>query len=746
MTARNSAELLTADEALRLAEFARACKAAARVVALYPATHPAIQASLARVAESAGRLGAGTAVLTVLPDDLLLDGRAAAKPDGSLAELAALLHVHLIGELQLTGELVPTAWHTFLGLIARSPEDIRAQGGIARAWQSAGGGPIEIRQIDYGEVLRERDGGLDSDWDRIIDNYLEGELSDFDDEAVAALLDLAGDPNRFREFTERLVSKASGAGRSGQKDVVVRVLQALADYTAREQPEQLDRVLHRIASVLPQLTPDLVVSLVTTGATAADGAAPGIELPGEIRARLSDEIVAEFVAQSVSRDHGATARLAEAFEALVPDTASRERLLNLAEEEARQLAIGRSPEFPDLWKRAAEMLATYSDSRFVSGDYGRELARTRAQAIEVDRVSDDPPQRVSAWLSTVTESAIRQLDYQLLFDLLAIEVRPEAWHTVLDAAVESIDQAVLTGDLVHAQRLLDALLAATRKPAPFAEAAHAGLERLRTGALMRNVVLVIRQADDAEVPAISKFCQALGPAAIGPLAEALANEQGGAVKRLGEVLLGFGGAGRAYADELRSSPNPAVRRTAIALLRAFGGEDALPDLASLLEDAEPAIQREALRAIVQIGTNEAYATLQAALKSSNVRTRDTIIQALSASRDVRAAPLFVYILEHSDHRGQLEPVHLSAIEALGKIGGDAESVGALSRILHRGEWWAPLRTRRLRAAAALALRSCGSAEAQSALEGAAGNGLPGVRRAARAALKIAVTRSPRRAS
>src|SRR5512132_1527087 len=38
------------------AEFARACKAAARAVALYPGSHPAIGASLGRLAETSGRL------------------------------------------------------------------------------------------------------------------------------------------------------------------------------------------------------------------------------------------------------------------------------------------------------------------------------------------------------------------------------------------------------------------------------------------------------------------------------------------------------------------------------------------------------------------------------------------------------------------------------------------------------------------------------------------------------------------
>jgi HEAT repeat protein len=263
---------------------------------------------------------------------------------------------------------------------------------------------------------------------------------------------------------------------------------------------------------------------------------------------------------------------------------------------------------------------------------------------------------------------------------------------------------------------------------------------------MRYVVLFLRQAQDSEVQAVSAFCRALGPSVIGPLAEALASEQGTAVKRLRDVLLSFGAAGRAYADELRSSANPAVRRTAIELLRAFGGADALPDLARLLDDAEPAVQREALRAIVQIGTPEAYAILQDALKSGDMRKRDAVMQVLVSSRDDRAAPLLVYILEHGDHRGSLESVCVAAIEALGKLGEDPEWVSALKHVLYRGEWWAPLRTMRLRRAAALALRTVGSEDAQRTLEDAASDGPLGVRRAARTALSAPAPRTPRRTS
>ena len=735
MAARESVDILAADETLRLAEFARACKAAARVVALYPVTHPAIKAALGRIAGAAARLRhEGAVVLTVMPDAVLLDGRAPLKPESSLVELASLLHGHLIGELRLAGDLPPEGWHAFLTLLARAPEDVRATGGLSREWSAAGHDAIEVRQIDYTEVLRERPSGLDSAWERIITSYLEGDLSDLDEEAMTALLDIAGDTGRFKEFTEQLVAKASEGGRRGKKDIVLRVLQALADFTARQHPEQLDRVLSQVAGVVPRLTPDLVLMLITTGAPLPEGAPPGIDLGGEVRSRISDHAIAEFVAQTVSREQGATARLAEAFQALVPDDARRQPLLETAAAEAAHLPVGRHPDFREMWKHAVDMLTTYSDEKYVSDEYGRELASARANAIEVERVSDDPPERVNSWRQSVSEDAIRRAELRLLLDLLAIETRPAEWTQVLDAMLALIDQLVLTENLALAQELIEAIVAASREGQPFAATAHAGLEKLRTGPLMRHVVLFIRQAPADAVDSVSAFCRALGPSVIGTLAEALAHEQGLAMKRLREVLLSFGAAGRAYADDLRSSPNPAVRRTAIDLLRAFGGAEALPDLAGLLDDAEPAVQRDALRAIVQIGTDEAYAVLQQALMSSNTATRDAIMKALIATRDDRAAPLFVYILQHIDYRGHLEQVYLSAVETLGKLGGDPASVEALSRVLRRGEWWAPLRTQRLRTTAAAALRACGSAEARQALEQAVSDGPRGVRRAARAAL------------
>jgi hypothetical protein len=87
-------------------------------------------------------------------------------------------------------------------------------------------------------------------------------------------------------------------------------------------------------------------------------------------------------------------------------------------------------------------------------------------------------------------------------------------------------------------------------------------------------------------------------------------------------------------------------------MRQFGGSEALPDLTELLDDAEPQVQREAVRAILNVGTDAAYRVLEQALAGGTTRSRDAIMQSIGLVRDERATPLFSYILKHIDHRAR----------------------------------------------------------------------------------------------
>jgi HEAT repeat protein len=259
--------------------------------------------------------------------------------------------------------------------------------------------------------------------------------------------------------------------------------------------------------------------------------------------------------------------------------------------------------------------------------------------------------------------------------------------------------------------------------------------------MLRHIVSHLGTIDDAQFGRVKDMCVSLGEVMVRPMAEALSTEERVRTReRMTAIVVGFGAVGRRTAERLKNSPNVAVRRTAIRLLREFGGNEALPELTELLDDSEPSIQREAVRAIINIGTNRAFQILGQALQRGTPQSRDAIMKAASLVRDERATPLFAYMLRHIDHK-KLTSTYLHAVESLGTLK-DPEAVPPLKEALYKGEWWAPRRTASLRSAAALALSRIGTPEAHTALEEAAAIGPRGTRAAARMQLAQQLAETP----
>ncbi len=431
-------------------------------------------------------------------------------------------------------------------------------------------------------------------------------------------------------------------------------------------------------------------------------------------------------------------RVAQAFHTLVQDSDQRERLLAMAHDEAAASPLGGGEGFEEAWETVAEkMITSYSDKPFVSEDYARELSGARTKAIDIEQLKDDPPERLSAWLGTVATSELRKLDLTMVIDLLRIEEDTQRWSTMMRPVVSLTEDLLLVGDFDAAAELVAALLRHTApdSPADRRQAALVAVDVLVRGPMMRHIVTHLSTIDDAQFERVKSMSVSLGEVIIRPLAESLAAEERARPReRLTSILIAFGASGRHEVERLKNSPNAAVRRTAIYLLREFGGSEALPELAELLNDNEQQVQREAVRAILRIATQEAYQVLEKALVSGTEQSREAIMQALTLVRDERATPLFSYILNHVDHRGQLGSIYMRAIEALGALR-DTEGVTALKSALYRGEWWAPRRTAALRVAAAQALARIGGPEAVAVLEEAASTGARGIRTAARAQLR-----------
>jgi hypothetical protein len=687
---------LSPTEAARLVEFARACKAAARAVTLYPEAHPAIATTLGRIVDLTSKDQLTYPLrIQVLPDDLRLDERRTAKHDPVVTELAGLLHQHLIGEMTVKpgGDLA--AWRQFLLLLARSTESVRSEGGISRLWAGLGSPHVELREIDFAHVLRERPEGTGARWEEIISKCLQGSELELRGEVLRGLLADLQDDSRLTTLLKEVETRATAGPAGIGGAAVTRLLQVIVESVGREAPDRLQVTTGSLAKALAQLTPETLSTVLAARSKGPAKAGPhvpvkaGPHVPAEagpyvpsnavdaVIGQMSDESIAGFVARNALGADSSLDRVAQAFQTLVRDSGHAERLLALAHDEAlqsqqfQQGPFGSSPQFEETWNEIAEkVLTSYSDRPFVSDAYARELTSVRTQAIEVEQVGDDPPERITAWLGSVATTELRKLDLALVLDLLRIEEDDVRWSSLMRPVASLLEDLLLIGDSEAAEELVRTL---GREAAKLNSEGQS--DRRRTA----------RQA-----------------------VEALSNR-------------------------LTSSPDPAIRRAGIRLIREFGGTDALTELAALIRDGEVQVQREAVRAIANIGTEEAHQVLGDALVNGTEATRDTIMQA-AGSRAEASARLFAYLIRRIDHRGPLASIYQRAIEGLGSAK-DPAGVSALKEALYRGEWWAPRRSALLRAAAGLALARIGTPEAVSVLEQAANSGPRGVRAAARMSLK-----------
>lgn len=720
---------LTPDLAARLTAFARACKGAARAVSLYPPEHPAIGDALGRLgAAASGATEAGPLSLLVIPNNLLVGGKATPRPDAAVAELAAILHAHMVGELTIQPGVNAAAWRALLALLGTDPDDLRSRGGIARALTTAGGIGIEIAELDYSGLIKE--GEAEASWQSIIATCLQKDALELDERTLRLLAEIAADPARLAEFFERTEAQGGKHSVRDRTEAILRALRAIAGYYGREAPGRLDEIFDNMASALAHLSPEFVLDVVAIG---GEPDAESGSLVHEITSRVRDHSIAQFVARSVASENGCTARLADAFRALAPEQGRQGTVVALAREELARTPMGDEPGFDRLWSVVEEILLSYSDRRWVSDSYNQELSAARARAGDPDLVAADPPDRVVGWLTTVSDSSLRALDLLLLSDLLLVLPDAARRQELVDLVVSQVDELVVLGDFDSARHLVDALAAVATNPGLADARAQVtrGLAHLVSGQFMWQVAVHLNAVRDDEFEQVKLLCAGVGPTLVPKLAEVLSTEtRPRARQRLTDLLIAFGKHGRDSVAQLRSSPSASVRRTAVQLLRSFGGPDALTDLETLAGDAEGAVRRDAARALVAMGFGESFEVVERIVRNGRHPGRAAVVEEIGATRDPNTTPLLCHLVRRLEWRGSLRETYLQAVERLGVIGGP-DAVVALSEALRSGGWWAPIRTREVRREAAAALAQIRLPAAQDALRDAAEHGSFGVRSIAR---------------
>jgi HEAT repeat protein len=726
-------ETLAPDVADLLAMFARACRAATRAIALYPAEHPAVGTTMAHVAAVLQKASAvGGLRLGVLPDTLTIDNRRLARPETAVTELAAVLHTHQVGQLTVLPMGTANEWRRFLSLVALPPDQMRRRGGLARLWATEGQTRIVVRQIDYAMLLRERIQGDRAKWDTIVAQCLDGNAPECDDWVVNLVLEMLDRPESVGEFLATV--EGSTAPRTERGPVVVTgLLRAVAEHVARTRPDRAEPLLAAMANAAAQMPLPTLAGIAGQGHEARR---PDIEqFVSALGQRISDSALADRVVQAVREGQGSSPMLSDFLLGFVPDVDRRSSVLSLARQSMVDVSGAQAAD-RDLQSMVERLLAHHDERGFVSDTYTNELHRLVDRAVDLEQDVTDPPARISEWVDSVSDERLRLLDAALLVDLMRLQTDMTEWGKIASLATARLGVFLTIGDLDTVASMAESFRQQRENhPTPeVREGAQQLLNAMLGPDLVAHFATALDTGDPAVIASAKRICHAIGASVVPRLTALLAKE--GRLRprqHLMAILATFGTAGQRAVEDLMQSSSAAARRTGVQLLREFGSADALSRLEPMLFDEEPHVQHEATRAIAMLATESAYRTLAEALAKGSDASRAGIASVVWSLPSAEVAPLLAHLVVHAPLGGSMRAIHERALQRLGTAGSPA-TVRALARALERGSLLAPMRSRALRRCAADALARIATPDAIDRLRAAAAGSSRGVKAAAAAAL------------
>jgi len=701
---------------------ARALATAARNWALYPPEHPALAASITRLSETISQTVAGAAfTFGVTPKTLLVAGYPLPE-EQSVTEAARLLHDHDLLQLTFLGDPEPAALQSLLALLARNPEELRAEGGPAQAWDAAPHTSIAIDQIDYEKILEDRNVDIevekrDDIWRSVVNAIVEGRTT-FDSVQQQRLLEIAGSAFEIKELATAVSAPKCNIDGSPmittQAAIVLATFRHLAGIVTVMDPERLPQVMRNFAAATTSLDPHVVMQIMQT-----DEGMQEAPVVNTIAQAFDDDKVAELLATALSKDGKASARLARIFDTIAPDAERKQRVLRTTKNLLSEHDFGRSSQFKAVWNSMEELLLTYNEAPFVSQAYQASLEGAVGRS-EMFASRDLPPE-LSEWVESLQQDNVRSLSVLLITDLLRIETNEDRAVEIAGDMAILADDLFLSGDFSNSALVLRELRKASEgKVAP--AAARAALSTIGESIALREAASMLSDFDEATLATFIECCESIGPISIRALHPVLQSDtETPAFVRARDLTQRFGAAGVNYIAPLVDDSRWFVQRTAAALLGATRSPDAVAPLQGLLRRSDPRVLRQAVAALAGIDDPAAARAVQTALRAATGEGRAAVVEALVAEKDPRVVPMLNRILTESDPFGQDHQTVLDTLDAVRQLK-DERAVPAVTTIMRRKRFFGRKKARAFKGAAVDALTAIGTPRATAALADAARTG------------------------
>ena len=710
-----------------LLQLARALVVATRNWTLYPPDHPAVGASVQRLADAIRQSSLGAAfAIGITPETLMVEGTAPSSPETAITEAAALLHDRDLLHITFLGEVTTDALHAFLRVLTLDPVERREKGGPARIWAAGGFPSLVLEQIDYASMLAREQGEVreaarrDDLWRSIVMSIAGGQTSAFDEQSQQRLLEIAGSPGDIGDLaTAVMAPKCTLDGSpmiTSQAATVLAAFRHLTSIVSVMAPDRLSEVMGNLATASAQIDPHVVMQVLQT-----EDPAQGVAVVSGLAAAFDDTKVAQLLATAMALDGQASDRLATIFNTIAPDEDRKRRVLSLTRNMLSETDFGRSGQFQVLWASAEELLIAYNDKPFVSEAYRSALDGVGGRA-ERMAVVDLPPE-LGDWLDTLGQDSVRTLSVTMLIDLLNLAKdarQAEGLAGDLDALAEDL---LLAGAYQDVATVIGALAdRGARAGAIGRDACREALDRLGESPALRETAALAGDVDEETWRTIRGLMEQVGVASLEALKPLLmSDEETAASGRAADLAAGFGPAAVGRLGALVSDDRWYVQRNAARLLGRTRSPEAVPLLQPLLRRGDPRVVVETVSALGNIPDPSAARAIHTVLRAATGPVRRAVVEALVAGRDPRVVPMLVRIIEESEPLGKDHEVALETIEALGTVGAD-EAAPVLSTVIKRRAFFGRRKLRAIKQRGVAALSQIGGPKATAALDDAARSG------------------------
>lgn len=696
---------------------ARALSAASRVWGLYPPEHPAVGASVHRLAEAVRNCTSGAAFsFGVTPETLLVAG-IPLPGEAPVVEAAKVLHDHDILQITFLGDVPEVSLREALRILSTPPDELRSAGGPAQAWEAAGISAIAIEQIDYAAILKDRvvEAPLDKRddvWKSLVNQIVSGSAH-FDEHQQQRLLEIS---RRIGDITDLaadvIAPKCTADGApliTTQAATILAVFRHLTSIVNVMEPERLSDVFRNVAAATANLDPHVVMQLMQSV-----DAAEELPIVSRIAASFDDDVVAQMLATAMSRDGKATERLAQVFDTIAPDAERKQRVMRMTKSLLTESDFGKGGRFKAAWATMEQLLVSYDEKPFVSGHYQAALAGAGERA---DLLAHwEVPPEWAQWVDTLKQDNVRSLSVLLITDLLRIEEKPERAAEIAGDMIPLAEDLLMSGAFDDALLVTRSLRAAADgvnavAPAP----CRAALTSIGESLALREAASLLPHLDADSFEKFGACCAAIGPAAIKGLMPALESEtETPEWVRAREIVRGYGSGAVTPLTPMVDDSRWFVMRNAAVLLGQTRSAEAVPPLQALLRRNDPRVVRPAVSALAGIDDPSAARAIQTVLRAATGANRAAVIEALVAERDPRVVPMLMRILTESDPFGE---DHQTVVDTLGAVSllADDRAVPPVVAVMRKKRLFSRRKARAFKRAAVAALRAIRTPRAQDAL-------------------------------